>query len=135
MASVQYELVSVDGPVTVGYYRSGGRWWAVARQFSIMGSGKTKDDAFQQLRELVNEYVEECITEGTTAFFFPCEDEDWRRTRDQQNFHVVLVFQRTTPYQKPMCERVEPDELDTLSRFGSRFVSGGLAEVAYERVN
>lgn len=117
--------------MTVGYYRSCRRWWAVARQFSIMGSGKTKDDAFQQLRELVNEYVEACVAEGTDEFFLPCEREEWSRAHDQQDFMVVLIFERTTPRQKPMRERIEPDELGRLSRFGSRFVSGGLAEAAY----
>ena len=130
MNSTRYDTVSVQGPVTVGFYRAEGRWWAVAREFSIYGSGKTRDDAFSQMSELISDYVEACVSEGTDEFFLACEKKDWDRTQRREQFFVIIVFERTTSRQKPLCDRVAPDALKSLSRFGKRFVTAGLADAA-----
>ena len=126
-----HDIVSLEGNVEVGYFQEGGRWFALARQFDLMGSGHTKDRAFRQLQGLVGDYVEACITDGTDEFFSACPDEEWERTRrHREAYLVILVFARRTRRQKAIEARIKPDRLDHLARYRRRLVTAALAELA-----
>ena len=124
-----HDIVTVRGAVEVGYFRQGNYWFALARQFDIMGSGKTKDRAFRQLQSLVNDYVEACLRHGTTEFFSSCTDEEWEHTeRHREAYTVVMVFARTTRQKAPE-RHISPRRIDQLTRYHDRLVTAGLTEM------
>jgi len=119
------------GNVTVGYYQENGTWYALARQFDLLGSGPTREAAFAQLKELVSDYVEECITWGVERFFNPTPDDEWRRASGRvTEYLVILSFTRYSSRQKALPQRLRTgDDLTELAPFRDRFAGAALAAV------
>lgn len=80
------EIVKIaNGPITVAFRQDEGEWLATALQFDLVGTGKTKDTAFAQLKELVNDYLTFILSvKGEVAFFNPSPREEWEAPEQEQ---------------------------------------------------
>lgn len=87
MTSCQISIVG--GPVSVAYKRHGRGWMAMALQFSLIGLGKTREKAFEELKGVLLTYLETVLeAKGPVRFFNPAEDEDWD-TSDQEQYRIA----------------------------------------------
>ena len=68
------ETVTLRGPVTVAYKRCREGFMCTALQFDILGIGRTKREAFQEMRDLVEEYLEEIVRSPEPVCFFNPSD-------------------------------------------------------------
>jgi hypothetical protein len=126
---VNFDAIA-QGNVSVGYYQEGGRWFALARQFDLLGSGATREEALNQLRELVQDYVEASLTWGMERFLNPAPDDEWERaSRYRQEYSVTLIFARTSPRQKSPPELRKATDLSSLIPFKDRFAGAALAAI------
>jgi len=117
------------GRVNVGYYEEDGIWYALAREFDLLGSGRSHDAAFEQLQELVADYVEECIMWGVERFFNPTPAPEWRQAEQHEQYVVTLVFARYSPRQKAPPQVRGAHDLTELTPFKQRFAGAALAAV------
>ena len=85
-------ITIMSGPVTVAYRRTGGEWICTALQFDIVGTGATRDEAFDELRALFQTYLREVVdTEGPVKFFNPSDAEEWQR-KDKGEYRVEAIL-------------------------------------------
>lgn len=86
------EICRLEGPVTVTYRTEGGRVYARALQFDLVGIGKTKEEALRELQELFSDYVEEFLyTKGRVQFSHPADAAEWDNP-SKEFYAVILVF-------------------------------------------
>lgn len=105
------EVIKIaNGPLTVSYRQVDGEWRATALQFDLVGTGKTKQGAFEQLRELVNDYLTFILSvKGEVAFYNPASREEWE-VADQEKFDVLVVMARvksTSAIARERCVKLE----------------------------
>jgi predicted RNase H-like HicB family nuclease len=130
MRALQYEVVVVGGPVTVGYYEEDGEWRAIACEFNLVGTGDSREAALAQLKQLVGDYVESCVKEGTDEFLNPYEPEDWQRTcTAREHYLVSLIFAWRSHHRTTLRAQVKPERLADLSRYKDRLVGADLLGV------
>ena len=87
--------VHLSVPVTVAFRIIDGEWYCTALEFSILGTGNSRDAALSETRELLEEYVEAVLLEaksGPVEFFHPSPPAEWN-TNDIENFRVELKVQ------------------------------------------
>ena len=91
MANRQLQIITLKGPVTVTYRQDDdGDWIATALEFDIVGTGNTQDAAFNQLRELISDYLLAYISsKGRAQFYNPADGYEWENTNRK---HYMLVF-------------------------------------------
>ena len=109
--------IRFGGPVKVAYYQEDGEWWCVALQFDLMGSGNTREEALNELKELIVEYILACVkaaNEGKTVVFFHPSSEDRWNIEDSENFQIVA---RVRVKDSPAEHRMEDFSPKTLRRF------------------
>lgn len=88
------ETVTLRGPVTVAYKRCREGFMCTALQFDIVGIGRTKREAFQEMRDLVEEHLEEILrSPEPVCFFNPSDAADWN-VGNQENYQVAMLFER-----------------------------------------
>lgn len=91
MARTALQIITLQGLVTVAYHQEGGEWIATALEFDLVGTGKTRDGAFNQLRELVSDYLLAYITSaGRTQFKNPADGQEWM-VPDKERYKAVFV--------------------------------------------
>lgn len=89
-------VVNIGGPVTVAYRRFKGYYTCTALQFDLVGTGKTREAAFAQLRQLVEEYlisIVELLNEGEQVRFFNPSDADEWNCGDLRAFQINVELQ------------------------------------------
>jgi len=87
---------TLKGPITVTYKREGAEVYARALQFDLIGVGKSRKSALNELREIFADYAEEALnTRGKVRFFNPSDPDEWENP-DKELFSVVIVFSRKT---------------------------------------
>lgn len=88
------QLVRVRfGPINIAYFKENKEWWAVALEFDILGSGKTRQAALSQLKELVNFYFLHTLkSEGNVSFYNPSDRELWDLP-DKEKFDILVCLQ------------------------------------------
>ena len=97
------DLVVLQGYLTVAHRRRGREFCCTALQFDLVGFGRTKREAFDELRLLVEEYVENVIkAPGPVRFFNPSEADDWNAGQ-LEDFYVALQFRRRGDVVPPPC--------------------------------
>ena len=101
------DMVTLHGPITVAYRRASRMWHCTALQFDIVGVGKTKGEAFAEMRDLLRDYLEEVLaTDGPVRFFNPAESGEWN-VRDQEYYNVALLVsggEATPPNRAPLSD-------------------------------
>lgn len=116
MSKVTIKVETLEGPVSVAYRRSGKEWHAIALQFDIVGTGKSKAAAFREMQELLELYITEVLkAPKPVRFYNPSEQADWQ-LRDKAHFHVAMVLASTV--QAP--ERPSLDDLAALRPLRSK---------------
>ena len=90
----EIEIITMEGPVTVAHREVEGEWHATALEFDILGTGATRDAAFNELRGLVNDYLCEIInTPGRVRLENPAEGREWA-VPDKEFYHLVAAVVR-----------------------------------------
>lgn len=85
-------VTTLEGPISVAFKKAGREWHAIALQFDIVGTGKTRAEAFCQMQGLFETYVSEVLKASRPVRFYnPSERADWE-IRDKAHFHVVVVL-------------------------------------------
>ena len=85
------QVTVVKGPVTVAYRQEEGKWYAIALEFDLVGIGKTREAAFNELRDIVNDYLIDCMAEKKPVeFFFPSEPDEWN-VEDKEWYSVTAL--------------------------------------------
>ena len=86
------QISFLKGPVTVAYRREGKKWLCTALEFDILGIGRTRKTAFQQMRSLVNEYLADVLkAEGPVEFFNHSAGKEWT-AKDKEYYKVVVAL-------------------------------------------
>jgi len=94
------------GPVTVAYKQVGEEWHCTALEFDIIGVGKSKEKAFEKMRDLLNFYLGEIAnTAGPVEFFNHSPEEEWH-VSEKEEYHVVVVM---IPERQQVPQRLPPD--------------------------
>lgn len=87
--------IKLEGPVTVAYNKVKDLHMCNALQFDIVGTGASRDEAFSQMRELVEDYllsiVEELERGRKVRFFNPATVEDWNKFKTLENYDVTFI--------------------------------------------
>lgn len=92
IVKAKFDVAFLSGPVTVAYRKRQKRWYCTALQFDLVGIGRSKDEAFEKLRGVVNEYLHQVVEEdGPVRFFNPSEGNEWQAT-EQRQYRVVALF-------------------------------------------
>lgn len=103
-------LISVlGGPVTVAYRKRGRKWYCTALQFDLVGIGRTREDSFNQLRDVMNIYLADVLdADGPVEFFNLSERRDWA-TKDIETYSVVAIMARVRrkPLIPPVFRRIQ----------------------------
>lgn len=82
----------LEGPVSVAFKKAGREWHAIALQFDIVGTGKTRGEAFREMQGLFETYLSEVLKASRPVRFYnPSEKADWE-IRDKAHFHAVVVL-------------------------------------------
>ena len=82
----------LGGTITVAFKKRGGKVYANALPFDIVGIGPTRAKAFEELSKLLYAYVEEVLsTEGKVRFYCPAEAEEWE-VPDKESYNVLFIF-------------------------------------------
>lgn len=93
---VKVRTVRAKGNVTVAYRRIAKEWYANALQFDIVGTGRTKEDALDELKELIQDYVVEMVSDLgkglSIAFFNPADPDEWNKARYIEEFEVEFTI-------------------------------------------
>jgi len=101
------DMVTLHGPITVAYRRVSRMWHCTALQFDLVGVGKTKVEAFAEMRDLLRDYLEEVLaTDGPVRFFNPAESGEWN-VRDQEYYNVALLVsggESAAPNRTPLSD-------------------------------
>ncbi|MBI5093210.1 MAG: hypothetical protein HZB26_12320 [Candidatus Hydrogenedentes bacterium] len=85
-------VTRLGGTVTVAFKKRGGKVYATALEFDIVGIGPTRAKAFQELQQLLYAYVEEVLrSDGKVRFYCPSEADEWE-TPDKEYHSVMFVF-------------------------------------------
>ena len=86
------QVVTLKGPITVTYREEGADVYATALQFDLVGIGKTREAALNELQEIFSEYAEEVLnTKGKARFYNPSDPEEWENP-DKEFFSVTFVL-------------------------------------------
>ena len=81
----------LSGPVTVAYTKTAKEWTCTALEFDLVGFGKTKDDAFDALRGVVNTYLDAALeTPGPIQFFHPADGKCWN-AKHKERYDVIAT--------------------------------------------
>ena len=76
------------------YRRERGEWMCTALEFDIVGTGKTKQEAFDELRALVETYLLEVMdTDAPVEFYNPADAEEWE-CKDRKSYRVAVIMAR-----------------------------------------
>ena len=82
--------IELEERVTVAYKKEGEYFQARALEFDIVGTGKTRAKAFQDLKGLFSEYVLELLdSTGDIDFYFPADKEEWN-THEKEVYVVTF---------------------------------------------
>jgi hypothetical protein len=85
----------------VAYRQVEDEWYCTALQFDLLGIGRTREQAFAQLKELVNAYLTHVLQlKGKVALFNPSKREEWNAPI-KEYYDVLVVIARTA---KPVAE-------------------------------
>jgi hypothetical protein len=101
-----FQISIVGGPVVVAYRRHRLGWMAMALQFSLIGLGRTREEAFEELKGVLLTYLKMVLeAKGSARLFNPAEAEDWD-TPDQERFYLavqgkIMLPRRTNFGRKP----------------------------------
>lgn len=80
------------GPITVACRQEEDLWLCTALQFDIVGTGPTKEAAFEELKELVNAYLTHLLqAKGKISVFNPSDRAEWE-TPLKENYDVLVVL-------------------------------------------
>lgn len=79
------------GVTTVASRQADGEWRCTALQFDLVGTGATKEAAFEELKELVCEYISHISRQrGKVAYFNPSDREEWE-VADKKDYMMVVA--------------------------------------------
>lgn len=93
-----------DGPITVAFKKDGPYCLATALEFDIVGTGKTRTEALNQLQELVSVYLFEVLTTtGKRSLYNPSEQIEWE-AEDKARYTVQMIV-RVTRHSGPTPSR------------------------------
>jgi hypothetical protein len=82
----------IGGPVSVSYRKQGGKVYCTALQFDLVGVGKTRGKALEELKAVVETYLATVLSEkGQVRFFNFADEEEWANT-DQEIFYVTATL-------------------------------------------
>ena len=90
-------VVVVGGPINVSFRRRRKEkdWLCTALQFDLVGIGASREEAFAELRSVVEDYLEEVLTtEGPVRFYNLSDEQEWGNP-DQKVFDVQAYIAAT----------------------------------------
>lgn len=119
--------LKVGGPIRVAFKKDGDRWYAVALEFDIIGFGNTPERALNLLKELMGEYVEECIRNvlehRRVGFFNPSDSQDWNDPEFMGRYYLTVELEIRDEKSHDILTTLSFDELgkniEILSAIGS----------------
>jgi len=118
--TITIQVRTLEGSVSVAYKKAGKEWHAIALQFDIVGTGKTRGEAFREMQGLFETYLSEVLkTSGPVRFYNPSDQADWE-IKDKSDFHVVIVL---SARQVPSAEAPRRPRLDELRPVRSQIQS------------
>ena len=95
--TITIQVQTLEGSVSVAYKKAGKEWHAIALQFDIVGTGKTRGEAFREMQGLFETYLSEVLkATAPVRFYNPSDQADWE-IQDKVDFHVVVVSARPLP--------------------------------------
>lgn len=103
-------IIKMKGQITVAYRREGTKILSTALQFDLVGIGRTKQEAFKELRKIVKSYLLEVIKSDTPVEFFnPSDHKEWN-ARDIEYYDVEVKIKKTRPLPKakPDIRQLKP---------------------------
>ena len=119
MSKMSVTIQALEGPVSVAYKRVGKEWHAIALQFDIVGTGKTKAEAFREMQGLFETYLSAVLkAPRPVRFYNPSAQADWQ-IPDKTHFHAVMVLSATAKPIEP-AQRPSLDDLATLRPLRSK---------------
>ena len=93
--SSKEEEIFLKGTVTVSFRRKNGLHMCTALEFSVIGFGKTKKKAFQEMLDLLGEYfVEVMNSDGPVAFYSPADAKEWN-IKNQKHYNVKVTMKNS----------------------------------------
>ena len=91
--------IVLRGPLFVSSKSLNDEWHCTALNFDILGIGTTKEDAFQQMKELIEVYLEDVAIElnngNQVDFYNPSDAAEW----NQGDIEVYKVICDVAKYQ------------------------------------
>ena len=98
--AVQLRILALEGPVSVAYRKEGGLYHAIALQFDLVGTGRTKDAAFEALQAVFDTHMRSIVRQrGAVQFLNPSPQEDWNLS-DREEYQVSVLVPHATPVPK-----------------------------------
>lgn len=92
----------LEGLVTVAFKKVGRKWHCTALQFDLVGIGKNRAEALEELKGVVNAYLCSILkSKGKVRFFNPSDADEWE-CEDKREFSVtVAMFGLKAPSRVP----------------------------------
>jgi hypothetical protein len=88
----QIVIRALEGPVTVASKKSGRKWHCTALQFDLVGIGKSRGEALEELKGVVNAYLCELLkAKGKVRVFNPSDAAEWE-CEDKREFTVSVAI-------------------------------------------
>jgi len=89
----EYLMTLVDGTVKVSFCEVDGEYHCTLLDFDILGTGASRDIAFEEMAELVIEYIiaatDEVFNGNVVRFWNPSTPEEWN-VGEIKNFQVKM---------------------------------------------
>ena len=88
------KIARIEGAFTVNYKKEFCEWTCRALEFDLIGTGETKDEAFTELRDNLEEYILDALfsEEHNQEFFHPSDSEEWNR-RGKEHYRISIVLE------------------------------------------
>ncbi len=105
--AVEFEVTTLQGPITVVYRKSGRDCLCTILEFDLVGIGRTRKEAFKEAHAVLVTYIEACLkAPGKVHFFNPSDACDWNLKNKEQYF---VRFITARPRHKPSLPTQIPD--------------------------
>ena len=115
MDNVVVGVSYIRAPINVTYRRYQKEWMCTALQFDLVGFGKTRQEAFQDMKSLVNEYLLDALaTEEKVRLYNPSDSREWK-IKDQKKYRVLAIIAREKE------KDVVPDTISDLPELKQHF--------------